>query len=224
MKVKLKRVLKLICYVLFLLIVLVIGLEVSYRFQWFDFYKAELTGLNDLAEIDNSENSILIMGDSFSATKDSYVGFLNKNDSTFTYINSSIPGTGIIQHNLILKSRIKKYNPSTIIYQIYPSNDLIDIEKRELPKQNEYQHISKQELVFELPDKYEIDYLPPNQKFDNELFGFDISYEIKNQKVHQHKEFYMNYLMLEKENFETWNEMIKKLSAAYQEVLILKKK
>ena len=44
-------------------------------------------------------------------------------------------------------------------------NDLIDIEKRKLAKKNEYQHLTKQELVFELPDMYEIDYLPPNQKF-----------------------------------------------------------
>lgn len=103
-------------------------------------------------------------------------------------------------------------------------NDLIDIEKRELSKKNEYQHLTQQELIFEIPDKYEIDYLPPNQKFDNELFGFDISYQVKDKKVYQNKEFYLNYLMLEKESFKTWNQMIKKLSEAYREVLILKKK
>lgn len=103
-------------------------------------------------------------------------------------------------------------------------DDFIDIEKRKYSISNSFQSTSNFEVAFELPTEYEIDYLPENQKFDNEFFGFAISYQLKDQKVYQTKKMYSNNIVLKKENFEAWNEMITKLSEAYREVVILKKK
>ena len=38
------------------------------------------------------------------------------------------------------------------------------------------------------------------------------------------KELYVNFLLLEKKDFEDWNKMIAQIKEAYQEVLVLKKK
>ena len=38
-----------------------------------------------------------------------------------------------------------------------------------------------------------------------------------------YKEFYVNYLLLQPQNFGQWNEAIKKLSEAYSETIILKR-
>jgi hypothetical protein len=129
MKSRFKKILKLLAYVCFLIVVLVAALETAYRFQWIDFYQAELNSLNDLEQLENKKNKVLVIGDSFSAAPDSYVNYLNSLDTNSVYINASIPGTGIIQHNLVLKNRIETFQPTSIIYQIYPSNDLLDIEK-----------------------------------------------------------------------------------------------
>lgn len=129
MKSRFKKILKQLLYLLFLVVVLAAAFELAYRFQWIDFYRAELNSLNTPEQLDNNKRKVLVIGDSFSASPDSYVNYLNKYDTSSIYINASIPGTGIIQHNLVLKNRIEEFQPTSIIYQIYPSNDLIDIEK-----------------------------------------------------------------------------------------------
>lgn len=101
-------------------------LEIIYRYQWFDFYKTELEGLNPAKELSGKKN-ILIGGDSFTASSDSWVNEIRKSFPEYAVINSAVPGTGIIQASYILPDRIEKYQPEIFIYQIYAGNDLLDI-------------------------------------------------------------------------------------------------
>ncbi len=126
-KVILKRFLKRIAYFLFLLIIVISGTEICFRMQVFDFYKAELQSLN--TKTDKNKKNILIIGDSFSAHPESYVKHLRKNYSQYNVINASVPGTGIIQHNLYFDKRVKEFNPEHIIYQFYVGNDFLDIKR-----------------------------------------------------------------------------------------------
>jgi hypothetical protein len=102
-------------------------LEISYRYQWFDFYKAELKGLNRKQDLRSDKDKILICGDSFSADTLSYVSVLRNNLDEYSLINAAVPGTGIRQHALYIPKRIKKYDPDIFIYQFYVGNDLFDI-------------------------------------------------------------------------------------------------
>jgi hypothetical protein len=125
-----KRIKKIFQWVLISVITLTvfaIVLEVSYRYQWFDFYKAELKGLNRKEDLQSTKKKILICGDSFSADTLSYVSVLRNNLSEYSVINSAVPGTGIRQHALYMPGRIKKYDPDIFIYQFYVGNDLFDI-------------------------------------------------------------------------------------------------
>ena len=101
-------------------------------------------------------------------------------------------------------------------------NDLIDTAKRVLPIENDYKYTNEQNAVFYLPEEYEIEYLPENQSYKNDVFGFDIRYRAEADKIVVNKIFYVNYLILEPAHFKEWNEAIKRLSAAYRDVLILK--
>ncbi len=101
-------------------------------------------------------------------------------------------------------------------------NDLIDTAKRVLPIENDYKYTNEQNAVFYLPEEYEIEYLPENQSYKNDVFGFDIRYRAEADKIVVNKIFYVNYLILEPAQFKEWNEAIKRLSAAYRDVLILK--
>ena len=103
------------------------------------------------------------------------------------------------------------------------NNQKIDIENRKLPIENDYKYSDRQVTIFEVPSNYQIDYLPPNAEFTHDLFGFSINYKKSEGKIIQEKEIYINYLILEKKNFEDWNKMIDLLKEAYREALILKK-
>ncbi len=115
-------------YLLFLLVVVLFLFEILYRYQVIDFYAVQLNALNSTEELESQKKKILLIGDSFSARPLGYVADLRKNDTTSTIINSSIPGTGIRQHNLILKNRLQLVQPDEVIYQFYLGNDLTDIE------------------------------------------------------------------------------------------------
>ena len=102
-------------------------LEVSYRCQIVDFYRGSLTGLNpDLESSDQSDSSILIIGDSFSADPSSYVSVLRKRLPNHRIINASVPGTSLRQHRLILRKRLRQFQPDLLIYQVYLGNDLFE--------------------------------------------------------------------------------------------------
>jgi hypothetical protein len=109
------------------LVLVVAGFELIYRFQWFDFYKPELHGLNARFELESHQPKILVAGDSFTASVDSYAAILKDSLPQYSVINAAVPGTGIKQHVLYIPRRIKKFNPDIFIYQFYVGNDLFDI-------------------------------------------------------------------------------------------------
>ena len=102
-------------------------LEIAYRNQWLDFYKPELLGLNPKEILHSDKKKILICGDSFSADPNSFVKTLRDSLTEYAVINGAVPGTGILQHELYIKNRIKKFAPDIFIYQFYVGNDLFDI-------------------------------------------------------------------------------------------------
>lgn len=121
-----RRVSKLLTISVFSLLIFILVLECAYRYQLFDFYKAELKNLNPSIQ-QKKNKTILICGDSFTADPTSYVSVLRDSLPQFDIINIGVPGTGIRQHALYLPGRIKKYKPDVFIYQFYVGNDLFDI-------------------------------------------------------------------------------------------------
>jgi hypothetical protein len=103
--------------------------EIAYRLAVFDFYRPELTAFNPKADLEDTAQkpTLLVLGDSFSAGNESYVNILRTKLPHLRIINSSIPGSGIVQTALIAKSRIQQFRPSLLMYQIYVGNDLFDI-------------------------------------------------------------------------------------------------
>lgn len=113
-------------YALFLLLSITLLLEIAFRYQWVDFYKAELKALNP--SLDNQKNTILVFGDSFTANPNGYISNLRKDFPHLNIINCALPGSGIKQHKLFFEDRIKQFKPQHIIYQFYLGNDFLDIQ------------------------------------------------------------------------------------------------
>lgn len=103
-------------------------------------------------------------------------------------------------------------------------NTYINLETRKAPKENEYQYEKYEVIELAIPEGYTVDYLPPNAKYEDELVGYDIGYQSMPGKVLFRKKFYVNYLIMNPSSFAQWNEAVKKVSEAYRESIILKKK
>ena len=101
--------------------------EVVYRYGVIDFYKAEIEALNSSDSIESTSINYLVFGDSFSTPADNYVDRLRSKYPKKSFLNLSIPGTGIKQVTTFAKKKIKRYNPKHVIYQVYIGNDLLDI-------------------------------------------------------------------------------------------------
>ncbi len=103
------------------------------------------------------------------------------------------------------------------------SNDEIDKERKS-PIENDYLFKTNNDIFLQIPEGYDVEYLPKNSNFNNDLFGYNIEYKKEDNKIKFTHNYYKNYLLLNNESFEDWNKMIKEINKAYREVIILKKK
>ncbi len=103
-------------------------------------------------------------------------------------------------------------------------NDFINLSLRETPKERDYKYEKIEYCELTIPEGYSVEYLPPNAKADGELLGFETKYSSENGKIVFRKKFYVNYLLMQPQQFEHWNASVKPLSEAYKESIILKKK
>jgi transglutaminase-like putative cysteine protease len=103
-------------------------------------------------------------------------------------------------------------------------NDFINLALRETPKERDYKYEKVEYCELIIPEGYTVEYLPPDAKADGELLGFETAYTADNGKIIFRKKFYVNYLLMQPNQFEHWNASVKPLSEAYKESIILKKK
>jgi transglutaminase-like putative cysteine protease len=103
-------------------------------------------------------------------------------------------------------------------------NAAINRENRKTPIEMDYGYTKLEFLQFEIPDGYEVDYLPENSDHKGKLLGCKISYQVDKRKISVTKQVYVDYLLLEPAQFELWNESVRQLSSAYKESIILRKK
>ena len=82
--------------------------EVAYRYGVIDFYKAEIKVLNPNNSIESTSVDYLVFGDSFSTPTGNYVDRLRSKHTEKSFLNLSIPGTGIKQVNTFAKKKINK--------------------------------------------------------------------------------------------------------------------
>lgn len=95
---------------------------------------------------------------------------------------------------------------------------------RETPWENDYKYVKKEVCVLDIPEGYEIDYVPEDANLEGDNIGVNVHYNVSNDKVVMNKTFYLDFLMLEPDQFKSWNESIKNVSEVYKESIILKKK
>lgn len=110
-----------------------------------------------------------------------------------------------------------------ILLDKYFSNATIDTSKFSLPRENDF-HVSYTTVnTVEIPEGYEVNYVPKDSEYKGDLFGYTIRYAQTGKAVTAVCSIHLSYLILDKEKFPEWNNMIKKLKSNYKEAVVLKK-
>lgn len=123
---RLRRLFKWMLRITLALTFCLLVLEIVYRNQWIDTYRGPLLALNADDELKEEGRTVLVMGDSFSATRDGWVKEIADRLPEYRVVNASVSGTGIVQANIIARRRFREFKPDILIYQIYVGNDLLD--------------------------------------------------------------------------------------------------
>ena len=80
------------------------------------------------------------------------------------------------------------------------------------------------QYALEIPKNYTIKYLPKNFDLDNDYIKAHFTYQLKNNILLLNVSLSVKKLLLNKNDFEPWNETIKKLKTNYSETIILQEK
>ena len=103
-------------------------LEWLYRLQLVDTYRPELHTFNPSQVLaPNAKPTLLMMGDSFTASRTSYAGILQDTLQEWRTINAAVSGTGVLQALYMAPKRFAQFHPAIFLYQVYVGNDLFDI-------------------------------------------------------------------------------------------------
>ena len=100
----------------------------------------------------------------------------------------------------------------------------IDYPKRKSPIEFDHLSTRKYITVLNIPEGYKVNYLPQSKEFKNNVWGFKIKYEQKNNQVIMTQEFEDEHMLLQPDKFSDWNKVLEQLFPLYKETVSLIKK
>jgi hypothetical protein len=95
---------------------------------------------------------------------------------------------------------------------------------RKTPHEFDFKYNRTDIVEFIIPDGFVVDYLPPSDSHPGKFMGYTITYKVTGNKISFRKSYYIDYLLMLPADFKTWNEDVRKISEAFKESIILKKK
>jgi transglutaminase-like putative cysteine protease len=99
------------------------------------------------------------------------------------------------------------------------------IEKtRKVDLEFDYKRVFSNVVTIKIPENYEVGYLPNNDSFQDELFGYSIKYSVDKNTITLKSDITINCLLLQKKQFNLWNDFVAKLKKNYTESVAFKKK
>lgn len=100
----------------------------------------------------------------------------------------------------------------------------VDAAKRnEIPVSFDFKNSYDLDYEFRLPDGYAVDFVPENFRYDSPWITADIAYAVEGRTLKISQKIRMNALLVEKGQFEGWNNAIKALTKQYNQNVVLVK-
>jgi hypothetical protein len=107
--------------------------------------------------------------------------------------------------------------------KFFTNNSLIDTAKRKVGIMNDYKYVIRQYAIVDIPQGYVATDVPDNFKTDNDVIGFTISYTKEKDRIVACQQFTSKTLLLTTDQFNAWNDAIRKVLAQYKKQVVLKK-
>lgn len=102
---------------------------------------------------------------------------------------------------------------------------LVNLEEdRKHAKESEYKYVKRSLSTLNIPEGYEVSTIPKNTEFDGGVFGYTMSYTQEGNTLKLDRTYYLDYLLMQPEDFENWNQAIEKFTKDNKQIVILKKK
>lgn len=92
-----------------------------------------------------------------------------------------------------------------------------------LDKEYKYKNLNKLIVELNIPEDYQIQYLPKNQTFENNLFTASINYSENGNKIIYQHDIELDLLNVLVADHQEFNLFVENLSKAYKESIVLKK-
>lgn len=97
-------------------------------------------------------------------------------------------------------------------------------EDRKHPRELDYKYINHSLSTLNIPEGFEVSFLPKNSEVNGKVFGYTMKYRQEGNKVILDRTFYLDYLLMQPEDFANWNDAIEKFTKDNKQIVILKKK
>ncbi|GFZ85670.1 hypothetical protein GCM10011531_16220 [Aquaticitalea lipolytica] len=132
-----------------------------------------------------------------------------------------------LAYNLTIDNYVKKVGTKLYInldIDRVLSKSKVDIEDKKYDKKIDHTYTKNYVTILTIPEGYTASFIPEDLSFENENYGYKITYTQKDNTIIQHKNIFVNTLSVKKQDFESWNEFIKSLIKAYKKSIILEQK
>jgi hypothetical protein len=104
-----------------------VAIELVYRLQPVDLWRPELRRDNPELEVDSERPVVLVLGDSFSASPEGLAAALRESaGDRAVVIGSGVSGTTARDAVVMAPGRLRRFQPSVTVYQVYIGNDLLE--------------------------------------------------------------------------------------------------
>ncbi|MDH5381032.1 MAG: transglutaminase-like domain-containing protein [Cyclobacteriaceae bacterium] len=163
--------------------------------------------------------------------------------SKHIYMRSMVSGNSLPdKFNVTNEVTIEKENPIYVDYdcnlsnkissfgnEIYLNMDIeedfsdMEVEKNRMPPLDFHFRVNKKIVsILEIPDNYDLSYIPKPFLKESPFYRFNFYYVIEGRTLKYIKEYKLNTSMLPVNQFEEWNTTVKSLKEYYSDQIILK--
>jgi hypothetical protein len=91
------------------------------------------------------------------------------------------------------------------------------------PLANDFFYTDKEVVILQIPDGYNLSYVPEDTYYNNDFFRFSIKYSSGDSFVKMNRTIHVNFLKILNEEFNTWDILISNLLKAYRQTVCIEK-
>ena len=176
-------------------------------------------------------NSFKMINSTKAATDDYVNRLLNRGNNKFFIDNYDISGLDDldeairVDYDFRVEDYYREINGSIYFNMNLDkafSNAKIE-EDRKYAREEDYKYINRSVATLNIPEGYQVSRLPKDSQHDGKVFGYAMKYTQEEGKVILERQFYLDYLLMQPEDFSAWNEAIEKFTKDNKQIVILKK-